>query len=188
MLLVTAPVMSGMLLLGGHRAVQNPVLASRARRSALPPALDRRLSATLGELPHGSARSLLNDLVRIGESVCAAPDSAAVVDDLVQLLSHAGDAAHDLAGIDDTLAVMERRREAAVGQTAWIDGHAALERSRDRLVQQLLEALTVVGRLQGRAQSAGDTAGAQLADVARELSARSDADAAARKEVEALLA
>ncbi|HEY8105457.1 MAG TPA: serine/threonine-protein kinase [Gemmatimonadales bacterium] len=188
MLLVTAPVMSGMLLLGGHRAVQNPLLASRARRSALPTALDRRLSATLAELPHGSARSLLNDLVRIGESVCAGPDSAAVADDLVQLLSHAGDAARDLAGIDDTLAVMEKRREAAVGQTAWMDGHAALERSRDRLVQQLLEALTVVGRLQGRTQAAGDTAGGQLAEVARELAARSDADAAARKEVEALLA
>jgi predicted Ser/Thr protein kinase len=187
MLLVTAPIVSGMLLLGGHRAVQNPLLAPRTRRSALPPALDRRLSATLAELPHGSARSLLTDLVRIGESVYGGPDAAAVADDLVQLLTHAGDAARDLAGIDDTLAVLEKR-ETAGAQTAWMDGHAALERSRDRLVQQLLEALTVVGRLQGRTRGSPDAAGAQLAEVAHELSARSEADAAARKEVEALLA
>lgn len=188
MLLVSAPVMSGMLLLGGHRAVQNPLLAPRARRSSLPPALDRRLSATLAELPHGSARSLLTDLVRIGESVYTGPDAAVVAEELVQLLNHAGDAARDLAGIDDTLAVMEKRREAAGVQTAWMDGHAALERSRDRLVQQLLEALTVVGRLQGRTGGSADAAGGQLAEVARELSARSEADAEARKEVEALLA
>jgi predicted ArsR family transcriptional regulator len=124
----------------------------------------------------------------MGENVYAGPDAAVVADELVELLNHAGDAARDLAGIDDPLAVMEKRRESAGVQTAWMDGHAALERSRDRLVQQLLEALTVVGRLQGRTRGSADTAGGQLAEVARELSARSEADAAARKEVEALLA
>lgn len=186
--LATAPVMSGLLLLGGHRAVQSPLLSARTRRSALPPALDRRLSTTLAELPHGSARALLTDLVRIGENVYGGLDAGPVAEELLQLLGHAADAARELAGIDDTLAVMEKRRETGGAQSAWIDGHAALERSRDRMVQQLLEALSVVGRLQGRSRSSTDGAGSQLAEVARELAARDEADEAARREVEALLA
>jgi predicted Ser/Thr protein kinase len=195
--LVTAPLVSGLLLLGGHRAVQHPLLSPRTRRSALPPELDRRLSETLANLPHGTARGLLADLARIGEGVYAGPGAGAVADELPELLAHAADAARDLAGIDETLAVLEKRREAAggaaaeaaapAGAAALGDGLATLERSRDRLVQQLLEALTVVGRLQsGRVESL-EGAGGRLGGVSRELAARSEAEAAARREVEALL-
>jgi len=189
--LVTAPLVSGLLLLGGHRAVQHPLLSPRTRRSTLPPALDHRLSETLAALPHGTARSLLADLARIGESVYAGPGAGAVADELPELLAHAADAARDLAGIDETLSLLEKRREAAGGAAApaavWGDGLAALERSRDRLVQQLLEALTVVGRLQGGRAESLEGAGSRLGDVSRELAARSKAEAAARREVEALL-
>jgi hypothetical protein len=54
-------------------------------------------------------------------------------------------------------------------------------------VQQLLEALTVVGRLHSNAAASREAAGAELAEVASELVKRSDADAAAMREVEALL-
>jgi predicted phage gp36 major capsid-like protein len=89
--------------------------------------------------------------------------------------------------LDDTLAVLEKRREATTGIAAWAESHAAVERSRDRLVQQLLEALTVVGRLRGQAEGSADTAGGQLSALARDLADRSAADAAAMREVEALL-
>jgi len=55
-------------------------------------------------------------------------------------------------------------------------------------VQQLLEALTVVGRLQGRALESPEAAGSQLAEVTRELAAQNEVELAARREVEALLA
>jgi len=187
-LLASAPMVSGLLLLGGHRAVQQPILSSRTRPSALPAALDRRLSETLAELPRGTARGLLADLARLGERVHGAPGADAVADALADLLGHACDAARDLAGADEALAVLEMRRESLPFLPAMSDGHAAIERSRDRLVQQLLEALTVVGLLQGRALESPETAGSQLAEVTRELAAQSEAELAARKEVEALLA
>ncbi len=184
-LLATAPVVSGLLLLGGHRAVQRPLLSPKARRSALPPALGRRLSETMADLPHGTARSLLADLARIGEAAYGGAASGAAEPELTELLGHACEAARDLAGIDNTLTVLEQRREVAGSVPAWTGAHAALERSRDRLVQQLLDALTVVGRLQGGAPASAE---AGLAEAVRELSARSEAETTARKEVEALLA
>ena len=46
----------------------------------------------------------------------------------------------------------------------------------------------MVSRLQTGAAAAGDAAGAELSAVARELADRSDANASAMREVEALLA
>jgi hypothetical protein len=185
-LLASSPLIAGLLVLGAHRAVQRPLLAPRTRRSSLPPALDRRIGETLAALPAGTARSLLADLTRIGEALFRGPEApAATAAELGELLGHACQAARNLAALDETLAVLERRREGATAIATWAESHSAIERARDRLVQQLLEALTVVGRLQGRALQSAE---AQLSAVARDLADRSEADAAAMREVEALLA
>jgi len=187
-LLASSPMVAGLLVLGAHRAVQRPLLTPRARRSALPPDLDQRIAETLAALPVGTARSLLADLARLGEGLHhTSGGPSPVAAELDELLGQACDAARDLAGLDDTLAVLEKRREATTGIAAWAESHAAVERSRDRLVQQLLEALTVVGRLRGQAEGSADTAGGQLSALARDLADRSAADAAAMREVEALL-
>ena len=187
-LLASSPLVAGLLVLGAHRAVQRPLLTARARRSALPPALDQRIAETLSGLPLGTARSLLADLARLGDGLHRASGAPlAVGAELDELLSRACDAAHDLAGLDETLAVLEKQRETAHGVAAWAAGHAAVERARDRLVQQLLDALTVVSRLQGRALESTETAGDQLSALARELAERGEADAAAMREVEAIL-
>jgi Protein kinase domain len=186
-LLASSPVVAGLLVLGAHRAVQRPVLTPRRRRSSLPPDLDRRIAETLGSLPLGTARSLLADVTRIGESVFGAPGPMPVSPELAELLHHACDAARDLAALDDTLVVLEKRRESATAVASWADGHATIERARDRLVQQMLEALTVVGRLQTRAAASSEAAGSELAAAARDLAERSEADAAAMREVDALL-
>ena len=186
-LLASSPLVAGLLVLGAHRAVQRPVLTPRARRSSLPPALSQRIAETLGALPLGTARSLLADLARVSESVFSGPRSAAVASELSELLEHACDAARDLAALDDTLGLLEKRRETATAVAHWAEGHSGVERARDRLVQQLLEALTVVSRLHTSAVSS-DAAGGELAGVAHELAVRSEAHAAAMREVEALLA
>ena len=186
-LLASSPVVAGLLVLGAHRAIQRPVLTPRARRSSLPPAVDRRIAETLAALPLGTARSLLADLTRISESVFSAPGPTSVAGELSDLLSHSCDAARNLAALDDTLGVLEKRRESATVAAHWADGHSAVERARDRLVQQLLEALTVVSRLHSNAAASREAAGAELAEVASELAKRSEADAAAMREVEALL-
>jgi hypothetical protein len=128
------------------------------RRSSLAPAIDRKVSDALGGLPPGPARDLLIDLARLGG---AAPASH----ELSELLDHACDAAVDLQRLDDALTLLERRREAADGASGpWIDSLSALERGRDRLMQQLLDAVTLVGKLQaGTGSERADLEAAQKA-------------------------
>ncbi|HEU5169983.1 MAG TPA: serine/threonine-protein kinase [Gemmatimonadales bacterium] len=187
----STPLVVGLLLVGAHRAVQRPLLAPKRARSVLPPALDRRLSETLGRLPPGPARTLLADLARLAHGVIGRPAGGGAPGpdaDVAELLGRACDAASDLQGLDDTLALLERRREEAEGAPeAWGESITGVERSRDRLVQQLLQALTLLGRLQGHAADAR-AAGSEVAALASDLAARGELHAAALREVEAILA
>jgi hypothetical protein len=173
----STPLVVGALLLAAHRAVQRPLFAPKLRRSSLAPALDRKLSDALGRLPPGPARSLLTDLVRLAD---AAPAPHA----LSELLDQAADAAGDLQRLDDALTLLERRREASDGAPGpWMDSMSALERSRDRLMQQLLDTVTLLGRLQAGVAGSSEGAGARLAALGRELELREDA----MREVERLV-
>jgi hypothetical protein len=169
------PLVVGVLLLAAHRVVQRPLFAARLRRSSLAPALDRKVSDALGRLPAGPARSLLLDLVRLADGV---PDVYATT----ELLDRACDGTADLQRLDDALTLLERRREAADGAPGpWMDSMSTLERSRDRLMQQLLDAVALLGRLHA---GAADGAVEQLEAMGRELAVRNQAV----EEVERLLA
>lgn len=177
-LLAMTPVIAGLLLVAGHRAVQRPVVTARAQPPRLPSALDRQVSTTLAALPAGPARRLLADLARLAQRAPA--------DDVAALLAAACPAALDLAGLDETLGVLERRREDAGKETErWSGAIAEAERARDRLVQQLLDALAAVQQ----ATLAGGPAasGTALAELTRDLGRQTAFDEAARREVDALL-
>jgi hypothetical protein len=160
------PLVVGALLVAAHRVVQRPLFTAKVRRSSLAPAVDRRVSECLAQLPAGPARSLLLDMVRLADGI---PDIYAIG----ELLDRACDATGDLQRLDDALTLVERRREQADGAPGpWMDGISTLERSRDRLMQQLLDAVTLLTRLQA---GAAEGAVEQLADVERELSLRREA-------------
>ncbi len=173
----STPLVVGALLLAAHRAVQRPLFAPKLRRSSLAPALDRKLSDALGRLPPGPSRSLLTDLVRLA-------DAAPAPHELSELLDRASDAAGDLQRLDDALTLLERRREASDRAPGpWMDSMSALERSRDRLMQQLLDTVTLLGRLQAGAAGSSEGAGAQVAALGKELELREEA----MREVEQLV-
>ncbi|HET8623176.1 MAG TPA: serine/threonine-protein kinase [Gemmatimonadales bacterium] len=160
------PLVVGVLLLAAHRVVQRPVFAARVRRPSLPPTVDRKVSDTLGRLPAGPARSLLLDLVRLADGV---PDAYGTT----ELLDRAADGAADLQRLDDALSLIERRREASDGAPGpWTDSMSTLEKSRDRLIQRLLDAVTLLGRLQA---GAADGGGEALEAMGRDLALRAEA-------------
>jgi hypothetical protein len=139
---VTTPAVVGVLLIAAHRLVQRPLFSPKLRRPLLAPALDRKVTDALGRLPMGPARALLMDLARLGGAL-PAPHEAS------ELLDQACDAALDLQRLDDALTLLEQRRAQAHGSPGpWMDSLNALERARDRLMQQLLDAVTLLGRLQ----------------------------------------
>jgi predicted signal transduction protein with EAL and GGDEF domain len=76
-----------------------------------------------------------------------------------------------VAALEESLASLEHQAEANTDQKM-IDAADALERGRDRLVQELLETLTAMGRAQGRLALAGAASragGDELALLAKEL-------------------
>jgi hypothetical protein len=107
---------------------------------------------------------------------------------LHELVASACLAAADLAMLDDNLVRFERERaRAAAPAAAWLDALARSERARDALVQRLLEAMAVLGRLQSQATSALSAEDGPLAEVPRELRADAEAQAAAAREIAQLL-
>jgi hypothetical protein len=146
----------------------------------------------LAELPSGTAQSLLADVTRLArplfgrlERAGADRDSPTTLHDLV---GSACVAATDLAMLDDNLGRFERERARAAPHAAeWLDALARSERARDALVQRLLEAMTVLGRLQSQATSAVTAGDGTRAEVTRDLRAEAEAQAAAAREIAALL-
>ena len=108
---------------------------------------------------------------------------------LTELLTSACSAATDLAQLDENLSRFERQREQfAILPTGWLDALARSGRIRDALVQRLLEAMTVLDKLQSQSAELADASDPTLPDLTRELQEDARAQSAAADEVEALLA
>jgi hypothetical protein len=192
LLLWTAPLFSGLLLHAAGRTVRSPLVASSGGPRELPPALETQVVRALAELPSGTAQSLLADVVRLARPLFArlarAGDDRSQAPVLAELVGSASVAATDLAMLDDNLARFERERARVASHTTdWLDALARSERARDALVQRLLEAMTVLGRLQSQATSAVAAEDGTLAEVTRELRAEAEAQAAAAREIAQLL-
>jgi predicted Ser/Thr protein kinase len=183
-----SPAVAGIWWVLAFREIGRPALASVGLATPLPADAEREIVAALTELPSGTARDLLADIVRVGQRVLSlmrsGPDDS---EDIAAVLSNASRAATQVAGLDDSLASLEQRPEAA-GDERLISAVAALERSRDRLVQQLLEVLTALGRIQGRLAS-GAAGGREesLSGLTAALEASLGYRVEAESEVEALL-
>jgi hypothetical protein len=192
LLLWTTPLLGGLLFLAGARRVRAPLVTAVRGSGELPPELEARVVRALADLPDGTARSLLADVTRLARPLFARLDRIGTAGGdgpvLHELVTAACLAATDLAMLDDNLARFERERaRAASPGAAWLDALARSERARDALVQRLLEAMAVLGRLQSQATSALSAEDGPLAEVTRELRADTEAQAAAAREIAQLL-
>ncbi|HEX3276432.1 MAG TPA: serine/threonine-protein kinase [Gemmatimonadales bacterium] len=191
-LLWTTPVVGSLLLLGARRDAGTPLMASPAREAALPAALERTVVETLTSLPPGTARSLLADVVRSAGALFAAlartGDERRLADPLAELVTAACAAARDLSDLDENLVRFERQREQlAAADSERLDALSRSERTRDALVQRLLEGLTVVARLRTQQAELAGEADPGLGELAADLRREAEAQAAAARELEALL-
>ena len=187
-LLATTPLVGALLVLGARRVSRTPLVAPPARHSGLAPAVEREVVRTLAELPSGTARGLLADLVRMGSALATrlerTGDDRGVAAALGELLPAACSAATDLSQLDQNLGRFERQRDQlATLPDGWLDTLARCERTRDALVQRLLEAMTVVGRLQGQQAALVAESDETLADLTRELRSEAEAQSAAAREM-----
>jgi hypothetical protein len=183
---------AGLWWLLAYRELKRPALASVGLGTRLPADAEREVVAALTELPRGTARELLADVVRVGQRMAAAmagADATERTEELGRLLVSASRAARQVAGLEESLASLEHRSEAN-SDPRLIGAADVLERGRDRLVQDLLEALTAMARTHGRLALAGEAArigGDELSALARALEESVGLRADAEREVEELL-
>ena len=185
------PVFAGLLVISARREVATPLVSSRSQPSHLPPEVERRLLATLAELPPGTARSLLADITRTSATIFGhlerTGDRGTSGTMLGELLVACCSAASDLASLDENLGRFERQRERLAARPAGsMDALGRCERARDSLVHRLLEAMTLLGKLQGQTADL-DAEHSGLTDSIVELRAESEARAAAAAEIAELL-
>lgn len=182
-----APVVASLLLIGAQQRLRLPVVRSPARRRTLPRELDDQIIRSLAELPRGSARNLLADLVRIAQPLHAAigraHSSGVPQADIERLLSSACGAARDLAQLEQGLSVLEGHLDDSTDADRWLDGLALAERTRDALVQKFLDGLTLLTRVRSDIARSSDEH-RELVELLDDI----EAHAEAQHEVEALVA
>jgi hypothetical protein len=191
-LLWTSPLIGTLVLIGARRDARTPLVAPPIREATLPPALERTVVETLVVLPAGTARSLLADIVRTSGALFATlarvGDQRGIGPSLEELVAAACRAAGDLADLDENLGRFERQRERlAAASPERLDALTRSERTRDALVQRLLEAMTAVARLRSQQVELAQEDDPTLGDLAGELRREAEAQAAASRELEALL-
>jgi serine/threonine-protein kinase len=191
-LLWTSPLIGTLVLIGARRDARTPLLAPPTREATLPPALESTVVETLVALPAGTARSLLADIVRASGALYATlargGDQRGIGPSLEELVAAACRAAADLADLDENLGRFERQRERlAAASPERLDALTRSERTRDALVQRLLEAMTAVARLRTQQAELAQEDDPTLGDLAGELRREAEAQAAASRELEALL-
>ena len=182
------PVVASLLLIGAQQRLRLPAVRSPARRRTLPKELDDQLIRSLAELPRGTARNLLADLVRIAQPLHAAVgrahSSGVPQADIERLLSSACEAARDLAQLDQGLSVLEGHVDESTDTAdRWLDGLSLAERTRDTLVQKFLEGLTLLTRVRSDIARSSEEH-RELVELLDDI----EAHAEAQQEVEALVA
>jgi protein kinase-like protein len=198
-----SPVLAAALGLGGRHVIANrpdPVLALPfAGLAALPPAVRRQVADTLRGLSAGPARSLFIDLVRMA-GLCASAGGASApggawprwaADDVPELILAAAGAATELDRLDQSLSLLERQPErsdwrALRSSDRRTESIARCETARDRMVQRLLDAISILGTARTQAAQ-GTDAGPRLAELTAEIEQSVAAQAAATKEITTLL-
>ena len=150
-------------------------------RSTLPLEAEREASRTLAELPSGTARTLLIDLLR---RTAGSPVGPALVGALV---TAACGAARQLAALDRHLDAGDAQVDRLTNRPDGLDALARCEQGRDALVQRLLETTATLSRMTGDAALQAALPDSPLAAAARDLAEEGRLQAEAAREVEALL-
>jgi serine/threonine protein kinase len=193
-LLWTSPLMAAVLYLLAYQSVQKPLLKPQgSSTSTLPPALKTKVVQTLAQIASGTARSLLSDVIYLGQDLCKTlAESKTIASDIeryvAELLTSACDSALALEQLDRTLNRLElQRAQFSNLPSGWTEGLNKCEQTRDCMVQRLLETVAMLGIAQSQAVLAPQGVGQQLAELNQELRRELQIQAEVSREFEMLL-
>ncbi len=177
---------SALMVVGALGVVRRPLL-SFAPAPDVAPALPRGQERPHAALPPGTARALLADVNRLAALVLAANPGERETEEISALVSATSDVAREVARLDASLRVLEGQRDRVGPSTQWAEAVARCASTRDRLVQRMLDVVTVLGTATAQAADRGGAA-ARIGELTTELERTARLDAEAAREVDALLA
>jgi hypothetical protein len=174
-----------LMVVGALGVVRRPLLSSTPAAGVLAPGRARADGETA--LPPGPARALLSDVQRLAALLLAAHPSARETDDVAALVQATSDVAREVARLDETLRVLEAQRDRVGASARWAEATSACASARDRLVQRMLDVVTVLGKATAQASDRGDAA-VRIGELTTELERTVRVEADAARDVDALLA
>ena len=186
----TSPVFALALVVYGHFDAQKPLLDGSGATSGLPRDGESVLVAAFAELQTGTAREQLVDITRVARTVFTTiePDHHDLRASAGELVTAACATALDVSRLDVTLALISEdgsgRSEGATSLTG-LRGRCAT--MREQRVDQLAQALRVLGMITSGAVDSQGGAGAQLGSVTHELMSEASAHLYAQREISELL-
>ena len=187
---VTSPVFALALVVYGHLNAQKPLLGGSGEKSSLPEEVESVVVGAFAELQAGTARERLVDITRIARTVFASlePDHQDLCTSVGELVRASCATALDVSRLDVTLASISEGgsgRSERDKSLAGLRGRCSM--MREQRVDQLAQALRVLGMITSGAVDSQGGAGAQLGSVTRELLNEASAHAYAQREISALL-
>ena len=191
-LLPASPAVAVLLLLMAQLRLHTPLVESRRSTSGLPTPLEKRVIEAFQRLGAGTARSLLADIVRIGRGLRAelprTGDPEQIAGHFERLVDGSCVLATQLDELDVTLTRIEAQSERhPEHDDRWLDVHSRLERTRDRLVQRLLEVLTVLGQARTHSAELLISAGEEVSEALQDIHRHFEAHAFAARQIDDLL-
>ena len=190
LLVATSPVLAFALLAYGHLDAQRPLIGGSGAVSGLPRDVERALVGAFAELPAGSARDQLVDITRVARTVLTAlePEHEDLHASVGELVTAACATTLDVYRLDVTLAsISEDGTDQAMDDTSFMRLRERCATRREQRMDQLAQALRVLGTITSDAVDWQDSAGSQLGSVTRELMNEASAHAYAKREISALL-
>jgi hypothetical protein len=187
-------VLGSLLFLVAYQSARKPLIELQASPTSedLPPAVKTKVVQVLSLLPSGTARSLLSDVVYLGQDLRKTfAQTKSIPSDVEryagELLIAACNSALVLERLDRTLVRLEiQRLEFSELPAEWLEGLNKCEQTRDCLVQRLLETVAMLGIAQSQAVLAPRGVGQQLAEINTELRRELHIQAAVTREFEKL--
>ncbi len=192
-LFVLSPLMATLLLLVAQKRSQTPVVELPKQTVQLPESVEKKVIEAFAQLSPGTPRSLLADLIRLGQNLhsnmARSSSHEEELKQLEELLSYSCDAAIDLSDLDESLETLTSLRDGRADSPSdeWLNGMSRSERTRDRLVQRFLEVISLLSRARSHSSAFLGEDGERLGELAREIESHCEAHAEAAQEIEQLL-
>ena len=188
----SSPLVAATLWGLAYRTVRDPLLEAPVSESPFPKNLQVQLIQTLGQLPTGTGRNLLIDLIRLGHSLFLSFQTAGIrsnlEESLSELLGSSCQVAIELHQLDVTLAQMERRLliEESMPEE-WLVSLSECEQARDRLAQRFLEAIAATSTVRKQISTSPDSVGQRLAQLTADLRVEVDVHIETARDMAALI-